>query len=187
MPVLQFVSTIHKRVQDLLDHESSSAFQEISPQYFNSLKSEDEEELLQSLALSLPDSYEDRLVFLFTRLAQLFEVGVFIENSKANDESVAYVQAYFAFGQVKACADKNKIKKLRIPHTSPHEVLTIKAFPLLKKLALEKLDPEKRLTALVFQPCAEVSFILFSRKADLWLKPFAQKVLERINEGLVSE
>lgn len=175
------ITRLQSRIQDLLEKEeeifeidesmSDLAF------HFESLQ---DPGLVDNLTRALPEQMEDRAVFMFSRLALFFDAGVFLEKTERGYEP----QAFFHQGRVRACHRKHRAQALQLPAISHLEVAKIKTSSLLRKIDLINLDPQDRLTALLFSPAPDFSYLLMSRLPDLWLRDHAQRVAFSLSKGL---
>lgn len=176
------VSAIQDRFQQLLELEEVRN-EEIHKQTLNQpFEICYDTEYVNGLSVALPESTEDKMIFIFSRLTQFFDAGIFIHKK----DSAWGAQAMFINGKLFNCSAKTKKQRIKIPITSVEDVLSVSTQNLLRKLSLEYLDPDQRLTALIIRPTEDYGYVLLSRLPDLWLKDHSEKVLNSILKGLAS-
>lgn len=178
------ITRLQSRIQELLEKEEE-LFEIEDPvdDWSFQFESLQDPSLIENLTRALPLQFEDRAVFMFSRLALFFDAGIFFEKTSHGFEP----QAFFNHGRVRACHRKHRTQALQLPTISHLEVAKIKTSSLLRKIDLLHLDTQDRLTALLFSPTSDFSYLLMSRLPDLWLRDHAQRVAFSLSKGLSFE
>lgn len=178
---MNIITDLQKRIESILDNDHDLPSEEalLAKKNFEALT---DPRLLRGLAESLPQDSTDKAVILFSRLALYFDAGVFLEA----DGKLWEPQAQFHRGQISVLKAAQK-KPLSLPEVDLMSVLRTNAEPVLKKLNLQKLDPENKTQCLFLRPGQDFAFLLFSSLPDLWLKDHIKLVTDSIHRGLNNE
>lgn len=178
---MNIITDLQKRIESILDNDHDLPSEEalLAKKNFEALT---DPRLLRGLAESLPQDSTDKAVILFSRLALYFDAGVFLEA----DGKMWEPQAQFHRGQISVLKAAQK-KPLSLPQVDLMSVLRTNAEPVLKKLNLQKLDPENKTQCLFLRPGQDFAFLLFSSLPDLWLKDHIKLVTDAIHRGLNNE
>lgn len=178
---MNIITHLQKRIESILDNDTEVPSEEVllAKKNFEALT---DPRLLRGLSEGLPQDDTDKAVILFSRLALYFDAGVFLEA----DNKLWEPQAHFHRGQVSVLKGAQK-KRISLPQANLMSVLRTQAQPLLQKMNLQSLDPEKRTTCLFLRPGTAFAFLLFSSLPDLWLKEHIKTVTEAIHRGIHNE
>ncbi len=135
--------------------------------------------LVRGLSQGLPEDHIDRAIVIFSRLALLFDAGVLLENNDGQWKA----QASFYKGVTELVKNQTKTT-LKLPEMTLMTVLKTDSASMLKKLNLEKLDPESKTTCVLIKTSPDFAFLLFSKTADLWLKDHVENVRRSLINGM---
>ncbi len=155
-------------VMDLQNNPSQTAKTLFEPHH--------ESVLIRTLSRELPEDLEDRTIILFSRLAIFFDIGILLEKENLNWKA----QAYFEEGRMNPLIDQAMEVKGG-PQISPLQIVKAPAIPFLKQLGIhEKIRNPENLTAFLFRPHDQVSFLVMTRLAGPWLKNHMNEVHQEI-------
>lgn len=166
--ITNHIQNIQNKLENLLHEDLGAKDSEIEKTKLTFSISQDDI-LIRSLSLELPEDEDERLIALFSRLSTFFEVGIFfIENNPA----VAFIS-----GQFKSLSEKNSVV---LPKVGPSQSLRTQNDELWKDLSIYKWIKNERMTSLLIQLDQKHSFVLFSKLADPWLRIHFEKIHNEI-------
>jgi hypothetical protein len=176
--IVSKLTHIQKRLESVLDNEFENINHREIEETRQNFEANRDPSVVRGLAQALPDDHIDRAVVMFSRLAMCFESGVLLENHDGQWKA----QAYFHKGITELFKTAHKTV-LPMPVASCLTVLKTRSHPLLQKLNLEHLDPEKRTQALMIKVTHDYAFVLFSVLPDIWLKDHADNIRGALING----
>lgn len=165
---------LHKRIEKIFEHdyiqENFSFLNKLPP-----FTTEDRSELLLNYS-HYPTDHKDWTI-LFSQLSAFFEMGILFKHSAHKDSSMTQM---FYRGETYDC--KSSKTYLKLPKSDHFNVYKTSSAPLLKKLKLDQFENIKDMSCMMVKVSDEYSYILFSKKADPWLR----LLLENLQKTLIN-
>lgn len=172
------ITNLQRRFESFLDSDFEKKVEEIEILQSTFEPSRDPA-LVRGISQGLPEDHVDRAIVIFSRLALLFDAGILLENYEGQWKA----QASFYKGVTELLKCQSQIV-LQLPDMNLMTVLKTDSASMLKKLKLEKLDPEKKTTCVLIKTSPEFAYLLFSKTADLWLKEHVENVRRSLINGI---
>lgn len=165
---------LHKRIEKIFEHdyiqENFSFLNKLPP-----FATEDRTELLLNYS-RYGTEHKDWAV-LFSQLSAFFEMGLLFKHAENKNSVMTQV---FYRGETYDC--KSAKTNLKLPNSDHFNVYKTSSNALLKKLKLDQFENIKDLSCMMVKVSDEYSYILFSKKADPWLR----LLLENLQKTLIN-
>ncbi len=166
------VGQLHNRIEDLLLHQPAPGKPVESDNGFESLSTAKE---FREALRHLPEDPLDRSIIMFSRLSPFFDFGVMLAHDQDSWVSVCAFEKGEYFIPPSHSA-------LNLPELSRHQIFRGRAKSLNKTLSF--LNVPEDYTPLLLQPRPTLSFLLFSRLADHWLKEHVSEISKCLENSL---
>lgn len=172
------ITNLQKRFESFLENDFEKKIEETEVMQ-SAFEPSRDPALVRGLSQGLPEDHIDRAIVIFSRLALLFDAGVLLENNDGQWKA----QASFFKGVTELIKTQSKTT-LNLPDMNLMTVLKTDSASMLKKLKLDKLDPENKTTCVLIKISPDFAFLLFSKTADLWLKEHVENVRRSLINGI---
>lgn len=153
------LKSLYKKIEHVFEHDYvRDQFSFLQEQPDKNFTVEDRSELM--LNLTLCNSKESDWHILFSQLSAYFEFGLLFENTN--------LKKSFYYGKNFDCASAKL--NLQLPKSEIFAIYKTPTLPFLKKMKLNFIPEQNKLSCFVVRVDTYTHFVLFSTKAQPWLK-----------------